>query len=243
VPARRFFCEGALRAGESVALDERDAHKILHVLRLRDGDAIDVVDASGQAFAACVRVAGAGVRAELASALERATAATLRVDLAQGIPKGPKMDFVIEKAAELGAGAILPFYSERCAVRDLGGSKLERWRRLAKSAAAQSGRRDVPAVCEPVDFASLIEGFADYDAVAMPWEEAPHQTLREALPALLGAGGRVLVVVGPEGGFSAEEAARAVERGARLLWLGERILRSETAGLAVLAVAGYLRDL
>ncbi|HTA39185.1 MAG TPA: RsmE family RNA methyltransferase, partial [Candidatus Acidoferrales bacterium] len=133
----------------------------------------------------------------------------------------------------------LPFYSQRSVVQDLGDGKLERWRRLAKSAAAQCDRRDVPDVHAPMTFEALLARCAEYDVVLMPWERAEAGPLREVLPAWLAAAHTALVIVGPEGGFSAEEAELGRAAGARLVSLGERILRSETAGLAMLAILDY----
>lgn len=238
--SRRFFVDGVRAAGETVTLGEADAHKIAHVLRLRDGDPVEILDAAGNAFDARIFSSPSGTNAELRALRAAASAGGPRVDVAQGIPKGAKMDFVIEKATELGASAILPVYGERAVVTDVGASKLERWRRLARTAAAQCDRREVPYVAEPASFDALLERFAGYDLVLMPWERAERTPLRELLPGLLRGAERVLVVVGPEGGFSAAEAARAAERGAKLVSLGERVLRSETAALAVLAVLSYL---
>jgi 16S rRNA (uracil1498-N3)-methyltransferase len=240
--ARRFFVEGARAVGEVVAIGERDAHKISHVLRLRGGDAIEIVDEAGRAFDARVRGDAAAVSAELVAERKASAAAPLRIDIAQGIPKGAKMDFVIEKATELGAASIVPLYSERSIVQDIGASKLERWRRLAKTAASQSDRRDIPEVTDPVRFDALLERFDLYDLVLMPWERAGREPLRARLPYLLEGAHRVLVVVGPEGGFADAEAERASGRGARMVWLGDRVLRSETAALAVLSVLSYVSD-
>jgi 16S rRNA (uracil1498-N3)-methyltransferase len=238
--ARRFFVEGTRSAGETVALGPRDAHKLANVLRLRDGDAIEVLDAAGHAFDARVRSVASGAHAELIAQRAAAPELTLRVEIAQGIPKGAKMDFVIEKATELGAAAILPFYSERGIVRDLGASKLERWQRLAQTAAAQCDRRDVPPIAEPQSFEALLGLFSSYDLVLMPWERAGGAPLRAVLPGLLEGVRSVMVLIGPEGGFSPNEVARAADLGAHPISLGERILRSETAALAVLAVLTYL---
>jgi 16S rRNA (uracil1498-N3)-methyltransferase len=237
--ARRFFVDGSREAGERIAISERDAHKIARVLRLRDGDDLEIVDAAGRAFDARVRLEPDGMHAELVAVRAAASPPRLRIDIAQGIPKGAKMDFVIEKVTELGAGAVLPFYSRRSVVQDIGDAKLERWRRIAKTAAQQCDRRDVPEVRAPATFEALLEVYTEYDLVLMPWERAKSDPLRVLLPAWLQRANRVLVVVGPEGGFTTDEADLAIAAGARLVSLGERILRSETAGLAMLAVLEY----
>ncbi len=237
--ARRFFVDGSREAGERVAIGERDAHKIARVLRLRDGDELEIVDAAGHTFDARVRSEPQGVYAELLAMRSATSPARLRIDIAQGILKGAKMDFVIEKATELGAAAVLPFYSRRSVVQDLGDAKLERWRRLAKTAAAQCDRREVPEVRTPSRFEALLDRCAEYDVVLMPWEQAAPDPLRESLPVWLESSRSVLVIVGPEGGFTADEAELGRAAGARLISLGERLLRSETAGLAMLAILEY----
>ncbi|MGA8535154.1 MAG: 16S rRNA (uracil(1498)-N(3))-methyltransferase [Candidatus Tumulicola sp.] len=241
MPARRFFVEGVRETGACVAIAGSDARKIVRVLRLTDGDAIEVVDSAGQLFAASVAIDGTRVRATLdrTAADDADDAGVPRFDVAQALPKGTKMDFVVEKTTELGANAILPFCSERTIARDAGAARVERWRRLAKTSAQQCGRRAVPVVRDVLPaFDSLLERFKDYDAVLFPWELAPHAPLRERLPELIRDAHRVLIVVGPEGGFTHDEAEAAQARGASLLWMGPRILRTETAAMALLAIAG-----
>ncbi len=237
--ARRFFVADTHASGDLVAIEGSDAHKIVHVLRLRAGDAIELVDSAAHVFDAILRVEGERVQA-LLGATQTPHRQTLVVDVAQGVPKGQKMDFVVEKLTELGVATLLPLVSERTVVRDVGDAKLERWRRLARSAAQQSGRVDIPQVTQALGFADVLARFRDYDTVLMPWEVAEPQALRERLPALLAGAQRVLVLIGPEGGFSHDEAARARDAGAHLISLGRRILRTETAALATLAVLEFL---
>jgi 16S rRNA (uracil1498-N3)-methyltransferase len=239
MPARRFFVRDAHHAGEVVAVHGSDAHKIVNVLRLRDGDVIEVVDSAGAIFSATLESKDGALHARLGEAHAPAATARVAIDVAQGIPKGQKMDFVVEKLSELGVRTLVPLQSERTIVQDLGAAKLERWRRLARSSAQQSGRTDVLTVTDPLAFAQLCAQFSDYDAVLFPWEVAEPQSLREHLPAIIHDAQRILVVVGPEGGFSHGEAESAQAAGAHLLSLGSRILRTETAALAVVAILGY----
>jgi 16S rRNA (uracil1498-N3)-methyltransferase len=238
MPARRFFVRDAHRAGEVVAIYGSDAHKIVNVLRLRDGDVIEVVDSHGSVFAATLESKAGELQARLGEP-RSAPSPRVVIDVAQGIPKGQKMDFVVEKLGELGVRVLIPLRSERTIVADVGSAKLERWRRLAHSAAQQSGRTDLLAVTEPLPFAQLCLQFPEYDAVIFPWELAEPQPLREALPAIVADATRILVVVGPEGGFSHAEAESAKAAGAHLVSLGSRILRTETAALAAVAILGY----
>lgn len=152
------------------------------------------------------------------------------------------MDFVVEKLTELGAASIIPLQSERTIVSDVSPNKLERWRRLAKSAAQQCGRNDIPQIEDPLALRDLLARFSDYDLVLLPWELAEGAPLRETLPTLLSEMQRVLVLIGPEGGFSHAEAEAARSAGAQLVSLGSRILRTETAGLVALAVIAYVTE-
>ena len=150
------------------------------------------------------------------------------------------MDVVVEKATELGASAILTFCSERTIARGVGDSKLERWRRIARGAAEQSGRTEIPAVRGAADeFEALLARFSAYDRVLFAWESEERRPLRERLPSLLAGVRSVLVVIGPEGGFSHAEADAARARGAEVISLGERVLRTETAALVLLAILNY----
>ena len=240
IAARRFFVEGAKEIGGIVEIDGADAHKIAHVLRLSIGDRIVVIDSTARTFIAAIAALGRVVRATIEEEVfdDRAPSAALRIDVAQAVPKGRRMDFVIEKGSELGVEAFLPFYCERSVGRDVGVEKAARWRRIARSAAQQCGRKSLPAVLDPMTYETLLERFGEYDAVLFAWELAApaplHRRLAEALPA----SGRVLVLVGPEGGFTHAEAELAQARGAAMLWLGPRVLRTDTAALVLLAVIG-----
>ncbi|MGD0967832.1 MAG: 16S rRNA (uracil(1498)-N(3))-methyltransferase [Candidatus Aquilonibacter sp.] len=239
MPARRFFVRDAHHAGEVVAIHGSDAHKIVNVLRLRDGDVIEVVDSRGAIFAATLESKDGALHALLTQARAAPPEPAVVIDVAQGIPKGQKMDFVVEKLGELGVRTLLPLQSERTIVTDVGPAKLDRWRRLARSAAQQSGRTDLLAVTDPLPFAQLCLQFSEYDAVILPWEVAQTESLRAVLPAIVDGARTILVVIGPEGGFSHAEAESAQAAGAHLISLGSRILRTETAALAVVAILGY----
>jgi 16S rRNA (uracil1498-N3)-methyltransferase len=241
VGASRFFIDGIYEEGATVAFERGDAHKIVHVLRLEPGDGIRVIDSSGSEFDATIAGDAHNVLARIGSRVPRHTDAhPVRLTLAQAIPKGQKMEFVIEKASELGVTALLPFTSERTVVRDFGTNKIERWRRVAKSSAEQSGRRQILDVADPLAFSQLLERFAAYDAVLFPWEASEPAPLRTSLPPVLNGARRVLAVIGPEGGFSHDEASAAEGAGASVISLGPRILRTETAGLYLAAVIDFL---
>ena len=239
IAARRFFVEGNREVGSVVEITGGDAHKIAHVLRLHTGDRIEIIDSHARTFAAAIDCIGPIVRARLIENIADARpAAAITIDVAQAVPKGRRMEFVIEKCTELGANAFLPFFCERSVGRDVGAEKLARWRRLARTAAQQSGRLDVPDVAPPLDFAALVAHFKHYTTVLFAWEMAQRVALLERLQSSLPSAGRVLVVIGPEGGFTHNEAETAARNRAAMLWLGPRTLRTDTAAMVLLAVIG-----
>ena len=238
----RFFVEGVHAVGDRVAFAPDDARKLVTVLRKRSGDRVQVVDSGGSAYAATLEVDGRAVGATLDERLDRGeTETALQVTVAQAVPKGQKMDLVVEKATELGAHAIVPVRSARVIGHDTSPAKVERWRRIARSAAQQSGRVRVPEIADIHDWDALLATFPRYDRVYVPWELAEPAPLRDVFERDASDARSVLVVIGPEGGFSAEEVVRARAAGARAISLGRRILRTETAALVVLSALLYAR--
>lgn len=240
MPARRFFVRDRHEIGERLEIEGADAHKIAHVLRLRTGEHIEIVDSAAQLFRARLSVEGARVSAELEEMLAtRDASRDLRIAVAQGIPKGSKMDYVVEKLSELGVSELIPLHTERVIASDVAAAKLDRWRRLAQSSGAQSGRTALLRIEEPLDMATALARAAAFDLVLMPWEAADPKPLAQVLPELLAGVTSVLVFIGPEGGFSHAEAEAAREAGAQLVSLGRQILRTETAGLVTAAILRY----
>ncbi|MBC5800264.1 MAG: 16S rRNA (uracil(1498)-N(3))-methyltransferase [Candidatus Eremiobacteraeota bacterium] len=240
----RIFVAGIFGVGDVVEPAPDDARKLRIVLRARPGDAVEILDSSGRAYAAELIVERETVRAHLRAEKTPQAHPTLRLSLAQGMPTGAKMDFVVEKATELGVAQLVPFTSERTQAGDARAGKIERWRRLAKGAAQQCGRPDVPVLDEPTPFSQVCAGFGMFDVALVAWELADGVPLRERLPTLLAGARSALIVIGPEGGLSHDEAQLAERSGGRPLSLGARILRTETAGLvacsAVLYASGNL---
>jgi 16S rRNA (uracil1498-N3)-methyltransferase len=238
----RFFVEGVHALGERVAFAADDAHKIATVLRGRTGERIEVVDSGGNAWSALLDVSGAKVAAVLDEALARPSRETrTRITIAQAVPKGAKMDTVVEKATELGVAALIPLRTLRVTGDHTGDAKIERWRRLARSAAQQCGRSVVPTVAPVATWDELLATFDTYDRVYVPWELAEPQPLRETFERDAQALASVLFVIGPEGGLAAGEVERACTAGGVPVSLGSRILRTETVALVVLTAFLYAR--
>ena len=204
-------------------LPEGEARHVLKVLRGRDGDPLEVVDADGRLFLAEL---GPGDEARVLEVLEGYEEVGL--SLYQAVPKGGRMDLVVEKATEVGATKIVPLLTERGLVRP-GDAKVGRWRRVAEAAARQSLRMVVPEVTQPVSFSEAVRE-AGGEGVLLHNEPdlAPLEALVSAPASLF---------VGPEGGWSEEELQAAEEAGLALAQLGPYRLRSETAGVVAAARA------
>ncbi len=236
---RRFFIAGEL-AGE-VAITGPDARHIGRVLRLGTGDEIIVVDAAGRAGRAAITAVTADtVRASVRETLAAGHEPPVSVWLAQGLPKGDKLEYIVQKAVELGAAGVIPLACDNCTVRyDAAkqGSRRERWRKIAAEAAKQCGRGAMPAVAEVATLAAALAGAGEDTAVIMLYEGAGGEPLRDILAGR--AATSYLLLVGPEGGFNPAEAELCRRHGASVATLGPRILRTETAALAALAIVLY----
>ncbi|MBE0475556.1 MAG: 16S rRNA (uracil(1498)-N(3))-methyltransferase [Coriobacteriia bacterium] len=241
----RFFLTAPLAAGApaapgeavALALDGGDAWHLQRVLRLGAGDRFVAVEPGGREVVVRLAEVGAGLSAVPEEELPRRHEP--RVTLVQGVGKGPKTDLVVEKATEIGAEEVLPVLTARTVVRLDARKRAERgqrWRRVAAEAAKQSQRAFVPRVEDAVELGGVLEALRGFDAVLVPWEEAEGRGVRGALAATA-SDARVAVVVGPEGGLTAEEVARLAAVGGVPVTLGRNVLRTETAGIVALALA------
>jgi 16S rRNA (uracil1498-N3)-methyltransferase len=215
-----------------VKLTAAQSRHLVSVLRLSPGAEIEVFDGRGGRFRAVLD----GHELEIRSTLP-IDARPVDVVLVQALAKGEKMDLVVQKATELGASRIVPLASERSVPRldaERGTSRARRWRRIAQEAARQCGRADVPRIDAPVGWESvfsLMREEQDRRGLLLDPEQSEPR-----LGAAARGESRLLLVVGPEGGFSPEERASAEKAGFMRVSLGPLVLRTETAGLAALAV-------
>lgn len=235
--ARYLMVEGTLARGP-VVLTGREARHA-RVLRLGAGDRVQLCDGRGQLYTArVVTVTRDRVEAEVLEPAPAQVMPAVSLVLGQALPKAAKMDLVIEKATELGADRIIPFTSVRTIPQPRASTRLLRWHRLAEAASKQCGRPVVPEVTDVVPFDEFLRMTEPLPVKLLLWEGEAERSLR----TLLREGGRpggVALAVGPEGGFAPEEVERARARGFVPVSLGPRILRTETAGLAALAIVQY----
>ena len=226
----RFFCPIPLAAGTCVALPEAAAHHAARVLRLAPGAAVALFNGDGTAWAGTLQSVRPTVTVQLVEQGPPEALARNPITLVQALASGDKMDWVVQKAVELGVSAIQPLATRR-AVLKLSGARAEKrvahWRSIAVSACEQSGRNRVPAIA---DIVSLEAWLADADG---GWVLTPASggALRERRPP----DGALTLLVGPESGWDDEELVRMTQRGIEAVQLGPRVLRTETAGLAAIA--------
>ncbi len=243
---RRFFVPSDAIADGVVRIAGRDARHIIRALRMGPGDKLSIVDGSGREYTACIaRTAETSVDAVIEE--ERGPGPSephVSLTLAQGIPKLDKMDFIVQKCTEIGVSGFVPVLTERSVARtsaDSADRRVGRWQRIASEAAKQAGRGAVPSVEGIRGLESALSELASQGMLLiMPWELERERSLRAALAdANFETGTGIAVIVGPEGGFSHYEVELAKRHGALTVTLGPRILRTETAGLAVATVIMY----
>jgi len=234
----------ALAAGTSVELGPRVAAHLLRVLRMQSGDALNVFDGRGAEHAATIgTVRGERIEVRVGAPLATTPESPLAITLAQGISRGDRMDYAIQKATELGVRRIAPLLCERSVVRldaEQARAKLEHWRGVAIAACEQCGRATLPAIDAP---SRLIDHLAAArrDAGGPPLRVVLVPDASEGLRQLPATLTDIELLIGPEGGLCEEETQLAAGCGYRGLRLGPRVLRSETAAAAAIAVLQALR--
>lgn len=236
----RFFVSPEEMGGEAFFLTgENAAHA--KVLRLKSGEQVLVCDGAGQECLCAIRDVSVGqVSLEVLECRGSDSEAKIRASVYMAFAKGDKLEHVIQKATELGAWEIVAFPSARCVSRPDDKSlkkKLERWQKIAASAAEQSGRGRIPEVMALPSYAAALERGAKADLPILFYENERATTLHMTLEQ--GAWQTVSLLTGPEGGLEEKEAVQALEAGFRVCTLGRRILRCETAPLCALSAVMY----
>ena len=240
---QQFFAEPSWIRENKIFMQGSDVNHIRNVLRMKSGEDVRVNDGRGKTYLCCIssyeeQTAVLDILKELDSDTELPS----RIILFQGLPKGDKMEWIVQKAVELGAYSIVPFAAKRSVVKldeKKAAKKRARWQLIAKGAAEQSGRGIIPEVSTVRTFAEALGMAGDLDVVLIPYEL--EEGMKETARVLenIECGQSVGIFIGPEGGFEEEEVERAKAAGAHAVTLGKRILRTETAGLTALSILMY----
>ncbi len=233
---RRFLVSPEALRDAEVTFGPAQARQLSTVLRLRAGDAVAVFDGAGREWAAeLTLVTPRRATARLLGEASRDAPPELQLTLAQVVPRGAAMDLIVAKATELGVWRIVPLEATRSVRRGAASAHGARWRRLMAEASEQCGRKSVPELADACSLAELLQGHPGHEPLLACDKSAGAIPLARACRGL-GTASALTLVVGGEGGLSAEEIDRVARRGGRLVSLGPRLLRAETAALAALAV-------
>ena len=238
----RFFIPSDNIRQNKATITGSDVNHIRNVLRLNAGDGIELLDGTGNIYAAKIeKFEKDKVICEVASYRESKSEPRVQVTVIQSLPKGPKIDLIVQKLTEIGVHKIIPAISER-SIPKLSEEKQEkkvlRWQRIAKEASEQSARGIVPHVAEIKSFEKALEETKNSELKLIPWEMEDKRTLKEILKKNKKAKS-IIIAIGPEGGFSKAEIEKAEKAGFIPVSLGRRILRTETAGIVALAEILY----
>lgn len=235
-----FFVTPEQVSGTEVAISGTDVNHIKNVLRMKAGEQVVVRDGISKNYLCAIEeIEAESVRLRIISVDQDNTELPARLYLFQGLPKSDKMELIVQKAVELGVHEIIPVATKRAVVKldaKKAEAKVKRWNAIAESAAKQSGRMLVPEVTKVMSLAEAFDYAGGFDCNLIPYELAEGMAGTREILNRVRPGVQVGIFIGPEGGFDAEEIERAKAKDIVPITLGRRILRTETAGLAALAV-------
>ncbi|MCR5836630.1 MAG: 16S rRNA (uracil(1498)-N(3))-methyltransferase [Lachnospiraceae bacterium] len=242
----RFFVDKNNIFEDKIAVEGQDVNHIKNVLRMKIGETVLLSDGEDREYICEIsEIEEDRVLARIIDIEGPSRELSIKVTLFQGLPKGDKMETVIQKMVELGGYSIVPVATKRSIVKldaKKAGAKVARWNAISESAAKQSKRGIVPEVLDVMTFGEAIKLAKDFDKILIPYEEAENMDYTRKVVDSIEPGDSVAVFIGPEGGFAPEEVSKALEVGAKSVTLGRRILRTETAGMALMSVLMYAME-
>jgi 16S rRNA (uracil1498-N3)-methyltransferase len=233
-----FYVEEHIRGEQFVIHDADQLHHLRDVLRLKKGDAVSIFDPTGQEYL-CSIADISKQNASLEIIVRRPTRPPqVKIAVACALSKKSGFDDIVDKLTQIGVDVIIPLLTERVIVKpeEAGGSRSERWRKIARSAAEQSRRNLLPSVRDISSFKEIISESSNFDLKLVPTLEGDRQPLNQVIAKKIPAS--ILVLIGPEGDFTPEEVRQAIKAGFQPITLGANILKVDTAAVAV---AAYLR--
>lgn len=236
----RFYVDDCSEFDKSITITGEDVNHIKNVLRLHVGDEITIGDGHSKDYICNIsEIATDYILADIVDVQSNAAELPVRIVLFQGMPKSDKMELIIQKATELGVAEIVPVMTKRTVVKlesKKEAKKIDRYNAIAMSAAKQSGRGVIPVVKDFMTFKQALAYAKELDMNMIPYENAKGIAYAKEVVASVSQYKSLGIFIGPEGGFAKEEVDLAMEMGAKCITLGNRILRTETAGLAILSI-------
>lgn len=239
----RFFVRTNQISNNNIDIIGEDVKHIKNVLRKQIGDKVEVCNQdTGDSYKCEIKnFSEDEIKTNIIEKLKNIQE-KVQVDIYQGLPKSDKMELIIQKSVELGANAIIPVNMKRCVVKLEGkdeAKKTDRWQKIAESAAKQCGRSFIPKVKNLIKVKDICNLINEYDAIIVAYENEKENTLKSELQKLDSANLKIGIVIGPEGGLEESDIKLLRENGARIVTLGNRILRTETVALNVLSIIMY----
>lgn len=228
--------------GDTAIIEGDDVKHIYKVLRLSEGDKVNINNCEGTEYEAVIlSVDKKSVNVKLLSELQYSNESPIDITLFQGLPKSSKMDIIVQKTTELGVNEIIPIITERVVVRSELSEfhKTDRWKRIALEACKQSKRTIIPKVEAPIEFRELLERLEAFDLVVVPYENENGFGMKTLTKEIHKSIKTVAIIIGPEGGFEEEEINTLKQKGCHIITLGKRILRTETAGFVCVSLLQY----
>lgn len=245
----RFYVKPEqIQDNNTITITGTDVNHIKNVLRMRLGEELVICNGQGKdCYCIISMVTDSSVVAEIKSINDTGTELPARITLFQGLPKKDKMELIIQKAVELGVYEIIPVMTKRVIVKledkKKEERKLERWQSIAESAAKQSRRGIIPVIKPVQSFQEAINKAKGMDIGLVPYENAKNMNYTRTIMQSLVGKSNIGVFIGPEGGFNEAEIDIAEENGIMPITLGKRILRTETAGLAILSMMSMVLEI
>lgn len=236
----KFFVSRENIDDHTITLEGENARHIGNVLRAKIGDVITVGDGEGRDYECEItEITKKAVVAKITDIFTNDNEPSVKLTLYQALPKADKMELVIQKCIEIGIDRIVPVKTEHAVVKLEGkeDKKLQRWNKIAESAAKQCGRGKIPVVDNVMTFKEAVSEAAELDGAIIPYEKEKENSLKTFAKAFDGKS--IGIFIGPEGGFSNEEIDFALSKGVKSVTLGKRILRTETAGLVTAVILLY----
>lgn len=240
----RFFVKNEQIKEKQIIVIGEDVKHIKNVLRKQIGDKIEICDGENKRVYKCeiLKIDEKQIITKIIEEIKKQEE-KVKVDIYQGLPKADKMELIIQKSVELGVSNIIPVAMKRCVVKIESKEehkKIERWQKIAESAAKQSGRNTIPQIKNIVNISQIIENKENYDIIIVAYENEQENTIKQELKKLINKEQlKIAVVIGPEGGLEEKDVKLLKENGAKIVTLGQRILRTETVALNILSIIMY----
>jgi 16S rRNA (uracil1498-N3)-methyltransferase len=234
VPAESFCDDAAIIEGD-------DVKHIYKVLRLSEGEQVSINNCVGKEFLGEIdKINKKQVEVKIIKEIPLNNESTIEVHLFQGLPKAAKMDLIVQKTTELGVKSVTPVIMKRVVVNGTKDYKIDRWNRIALEACKQSKRSLIPSVNKPCEFDEMLMDMKSMDLIVVPYENEKGYGLRKTFNEIdKDQIKKIAIVIGPEGGFEEEEINMLKDIEAKIVTLGPRILRTETAGFTALNIIMY----